>query len=106
MDDLITAIATVVVAGGGTLVFVRQMLANLERRVSGLEQFKKEVKVPNVGEAMCHQKHGVVDKALEFFMACHKELTDKISKDHDVLVKAATKIDNIDNTLKKLNGRT
>lgn len=103
-EDIITALATVVVTGGGTMLLVRHILSNQNDRIRRLEEFRKMVRTPNVDQDMCQQRHDTIDRALRFFMETQDKFSTRMERDHDVLVEVVTRLKSIDDKLSKMNG--
>lgn len=100
----LTEILTIAGTAGGTLLLVRFILANHDRRLTNLECFKAKVRMPNVGEPMCDTRHRQLEQALRHMFETNEKVMGRIDKDHDMLTTLATKLDNISEKLDRLNG--
>jgi len=106
----------IVVAGVGVIgavglsgLLVRFILTGHATRISELEKFSSKVKMPNVGESMCDERHGTMEKGLKFLFEEHRTFMGEIKADHradhDVLTTLVAKLDTISEKIDQRNGR-
>ena len=98
-----TDIVANLLTAGGVIGFVIYILRGHRERIEKLECFKGNVRMPNVGESMCDERHGTIEKGLKYLLQEHQEFMKECKvRDREMAI-VSTELKGISRKLDNLN---